>query len=214
MEIRVQEVYQGKVMESTPVEERKEAGTRKIWAVMQSQQGLSSEAKKAPFCVVSFWGEVLSLMSLHQPILGQGLTREAGISSFEASGRNKSLSYKVGGEGVAFTTVHVLTLDSVSPMSFGSSPSPSGLWWTTLLVETCKTKVMEETAPFAIVGLEVKLCQDLCQIPYPRLVPWLVERISLWVTFIPEGTWSLSHTVLRFWLWCSGFMIKTSEGML
>lgn len=46
-------------MGPTPAEERKEAGTRKIWAVMQSQQGLSSEAEKAPFRAVSFGGEVL-----------------------------------------------------------------------------------------------------------------------------------------------------------
>ena len=45
-------------------------GGGRFWAVMQSQKGLSSEAEKAPFCVVSFWGEVLALMSLHQPILG------------------------------------------------------------------------------------------------------------------------------------------------
>ena len=60
---------------------------------------------------------------------------------------------------------------------------------------------MGEMAPFAIVGLEVKLCQDVCQIPNPWLVPGLVEGISLQVTFIPEGTQSLSHAFLRFWLW-------------
>lgn len=170
MEIRVQEVYQGRAVESTPVEERKEAGTRKIWAVMQSQQGLHSESEKAPFSVVSFWGEVLALMSLHQPVLGQGLTREAGISFFEASGRNKSLSYKVGGGSVAFTTVHVLPLDSVSPISFGNGPSPSELWWTTLLVETCKTKIMGEMAPFTLVGLEVKLSGSVLD-PLPLVSP-------------------------------------------
>ena len=120
---------------------------------------------------------------------------------FEASGRNKSLSCKVGGGSVAFTTVHVLPLDSGSPISSGNSPSPSGLLWATLSVETCKTKGMGEMAPFAIVGLEVKLCQDVCQIPNPWLVPGLVEGISLQVTFIPEGTQSLSHAFLRFWLW-------------
>lgn len=46
-------------MGSTPAEERKEVGARKIWAVMQSQQGLSSEAEKALFRVVYFGGEVL-----------------------------------------------------------------------------------------------------------------------------------------------------------
>lgn len=76
----------------------------------------------------------------------------------------------MGGGSVAFTIVRVLPLDSVSPISFGNSPSPSELWWTTLLVETCKTKIMGEMTPFAIVGLEVKLSGSVLD-PLPLVSP-------------------------------------------